>query len=241
MIFAIMKKEIRSYLTSPAAYVFMTLFFLFMSVAFLQNNIFNPYYGPNYNFNSTIGGWFIITLMLIIPLVTMKLIADERKNKTDQLLFTTQLSSKEVVLGKYFAALSLFVVALIISFIYPAMLYSVAKTGIQEWAGAYLGMFLLGSVFLAIGIFATAITESQAVAGVLTSGILIFALILNQIEGLLYKYEFVVKIINYFSIVNKSSEFFYGLIKLSNVIYYVSITAVIIIISILIVEKRRWK
>lgn len=178
--FAIFNKELRSYFASTTAYIFMGIFLLISGIFFaLQNVLYsNPY------FNGVLGSMNFVFL-LIVPILTMKIISEETKTRTDQLLLTSPLSVTGIVLGKYFAAVALFLITLLITVLYPLILSLYGNIGALEILSAYVGFFMMGCCFIAVGVFVSSLTDSQVAAAVGTFGALLFLWILDAIvQGL---------------------------------------------------------
>ncbi len=188
-IWAICNKEIKTYFTSPIAYVitfvflFVTGFFFYSLIlwfdsysmqasrypeAIQQLNINQMVYSPLFHNIS-------IILLFTIPLLTMRLFAEEKKRQTDELLFTSPLSVGQIILGKYFASLFVLVVMLLLTGILSIFTFAYGNPEFAPILNGYLGLFLMGAAFLAIGIFFSSVTESQVVAAMLTFGVLLLS------------------------------------------------------------------
>lgn len=174
--YAIFVKEFKSYFHTLTGYIFLGTFLLFFGLLFALLNL----YGANNDYNGVINN-FIFVLLFIIPILTMKIISEETRSKTDQLLLTSPVKLMYIVVGKYLGALALFLVALLITCLYPAILYIFGPVTFSEVFVAYVGLFLLGSSFIAIGVFISSLTENQFVSAVITFGALLFIWILDSI------------------------------------------------------------
>jgi len=164
---AIYKKELRTYLTSMIGYVFIAFILVIIGIFFTAYNLQYGYPLFAYTLSSV-----TIIFLITVPLLTMRIIAEETKQKTDQLLYTAPVSVGKIILGKYLALLTVFLIPIFIICLYPLIL---AQFGTVAFAGSYtaiLGFFLLGSADIAIGMFISSITESQIIAAVLTVGVL---------------------------------------------------------------------
>src|SRR5690606_25355348 len=123
--------------------------------------------------------------LIVVPILTMRLLSEESRQKTDQLLLTSPLSVTGMVLGKYFAAVGVFLITLLITCIYPIILSFFGTIAVWEIVGGYVGFFLLGSAFIAVGLFVSSMTDNQVIAAVVTFSALLFLWILDWIiEGL---------------------------------------------------------
>lgn len=173
---AILKRELHSYFSTPAGYIFMGFFLLTAGIFFAMINLLQA--NPNYNaFLSTI----TFVFMLVVPVLTMRLLAEESRQKTDQLLLTAPLSVTQIVLGKYLAALTVFAVTLLVTCLYPIILSFFGFIAVPQIIGGYLGFFLLGACFTAIGLFISACTENQVIAAVVSFTVLLFSWLAEMI------------------------------------------------------------
>lgn len=177
---AIFKKELRTYFLTPVGYIFMGFFLLISGFFFAAENLFPA----NPNFNGMLGT-ITFVFMILVPILTMRLLAEEARQKTDQLLLTSPLNVTKIVLGKYLAAVTVLLLTVIITFIYPLILSLFGIISLPEIIGGYIGFFLLGSSFIAIGLFVSSFTENQVIAAVVTFSSLLFFWIMDSLQQLL--------------------------------------------------------
>ncbi len=164
---AIYKRELRSYFNSMIGYIFIAFFVAFMGFYFMAYNLYNGYPYFSYTLSAT------ITIMLIaVPILTMKSFAEDKKTKTDQLLLTAPVSVTQIVLGKYLAMVTVFLIPMLISCICPLIIKANGQAYLLTDYSTILAFFLMGCIFIAIGMFISALTESQIIAAVGTFGIL---------------------------------------------------------------------
>ncbi len=175
---AVFLRELKAYFTSPIGYVFMGFFILLSGIFFAFGNLL-----PASSSYSGLLSSITFIFLIIVPILTMRLIAEDKKQKTDQLLITSPLSITGIVLGKYLAAAAVFFITLFVTLSYPLMM-SFFSYGSLAWAeilGGYLGFFLLGSSFIAVGLFFSSVTDNQIIAAVVTFAALLVIWILNSI------------------------------------------------------------
>lgn len=177
---AIFKKELRSFFLTPVGYIFTGFFLLISGFFFAAENLFPA----NPNFNGMLGT-ITFVFMILVPILTMRLLAEESRQKTDQLLLTSPLNVTEIVLGKFFAAVTVLLFTVIITFIYPIILSCFGTIALPEIIGGYIGFLLLGSSFIAIGLFVSSFTENQVVAAVITFSFLLFFWVMDSLQQLL--------------------------------------------------------
>ena len=175
---AIYKKELRSYLTSMAGYVFIAFILLILGIYFTAYNL--QYASPD--FGVTLSAVTFLFL-IITPVLTMRILAEEKRNRTDQLLLTAPVSVWKIVLEKYLSMITIYAIPIIIASIYPLIM---GRYGTVSYAMAYtaiLGFFFLGCAQIAVGLFLSSVTESQVIAAVLTFGVLFCSFVMEGIES----------------------------------------------------------
>lgn len=175
---AVYKKELRGYLTSMIGYVFVVFILLILGIYFTAYNL--QYASPD--FGATLNSVTFIFL-IITPILTMKILAEEKKNKTDQLLLTAPVSVWKVVLGKYLSMVTMYLIPVVIAGFYPLIM---GRYGTVSYAMAYtalLGFFFLGCAQIAVGMFLSSVTESQVIAAVLTFGVLFCSFMMDGITS----------------------------------------------------------
>lgn len=175
---AVYKKELRSYLTSMVGYVFIAFVLLILGIYFTAYNL--QFASPD--FGATLSSVTFLFL-IITPILTMRILAEEKKNRTDQLLLTAPVPVWKVVLGKYLSMVTIYAIPIIISAFYPMIM---GKYGVISYPMAYvavIGFFFLGCAQIAVGLFLSSVTESQVIAAVLTFGILFCSYMMDGIES----------------------------------------------------------
>ena len=232
--FAIYKREMRAYFTTPQGYLFMAIFlcasgFLFsLSTLLMQSSDTATYFQ-----------FLLYGYIVLIPLLTMKSFAEEKRTKTEQLLLTSPVSLTGMVMAKFFAAFTLFFGTVVISMLYYLVL---GLYGDPNWAkviGCTVGMILVGSCFIAIGLFISALTENQFVAAMGTIGVLAGLVVVAVINGIIDNY-FVRLIFDWVSIYSRFTNFTQGIFDFASAFYYISMCAVFLFLSVRVYEKRRF-
>lgn len=165
---AIMLRELRAYFWSPIGYIFMGFFLLLTGFFFALNSVIpgNPRF-------QVVLSQIVVIFLFLVPILTMRLVAEEKKQRTDQLLLTVPVSVFGVVLGKYLAAVGVFIASLLITVLYPISLSFFGSIPVWEIIGGYIGFFLLGSTFIAIGLLMSSLTENVVIAAITTFGVLL--------------------------------------------------------------------
>ena len=173
---AIFKREMKMYFSSMIGYVFTAFFVLVTAIYFSLQNILSL--SPQFEnvFNSV-----IMMFLILAPILTMRLLSEETKQKTDQLLLTSPVSVVGVVLGKFFAAVTVFIIALVITMLFPLILSFYGSIAVAQIIGSYIGFFLLGSSFIAVGLWISSITDNQIVSAVATFAAVFLLLMVETI------------------------------------------------------------
>ena len=225
----------RSYFTGVIGYVFLTLFLAIGGGIFCLTTLFAM--------SANVSNFFTYMLIfsaVILPLLTMKSFSDERKAKTEQLLLTAPVSLTNMVLGKFFAALTMFAGALVVNSLYFIILYNYANVKTAELIGNVLALLLVGMTFIAVGIFVSALTENQLTAAVGTMGIILLFLGIGIINSLLPSNFWLRYVLDCFSVFTRFQTFVNGYFDLSSVVYYLSVTALFVYLTVRVYDRRRY-
>lgn len=226
-------KEFRSYISSSMVYIVVGIFLALTGFCFATDTA--TYAGTNLSGFLQIGS---LLLLLLIAVLTMRLLAEERKLGTLELLLTSPVRESEIILGKFLGSLGIVVLMLILTFYYPLLLAVFGDPDFGPIAAGYLGLFLLSCAALAVGMFASSLTSNQIVAAVVTGGILFCLWFLGSITA--YLPGEVRGFVSYFSIAKYFPDFMKGIIDTRGIVYYVSITAFFLFLAVRSLENRRW-
>lgn len=232
---AIFKRELKAYFTSPVAYIFLAVFYLISAFYFVTINL----GGATTDMSYVFAGIFTI-MMILLPLLTMRLFSDEKKLKTDQCLLTAPVSLIGIVMGKFLAALTVFLVAMAIYIPYIAVLLKLA--GYVAWAsviGNMAGLLLVGAAFISIGVFISSLTELQIVAAIL-SLIINFLLYMIDIFASNVQWEPLRAVMVSVGFYNRYIEFTQGILNVTSIVFFISAVFVFNFLTVRILEKRRW-
>ena len=240
---AIYKKEMLAYFTCPTGYVFSAVFFAISGIIFSITT---------FCMSSTATGTYFVLMLtsfiVLIPLLTMKLLSEERKSKTEQIILTSPVSIMGMISAKFFAAYTLFAGTLIASCALNIFtLYNLAKQQediIQKLSlptviGSVVGILLIGGVFIAIGLFLSALTETQIVAAVSSIGVFVLIFLLSLLPAFVGN-SIVRTVIKWFSVFDRFYLFTSGIFDLTAIVYYISLAIVFLFLTIRVYEKRRW-
>jgi ABC-2 type transport system permease protein len=231
---AIFRREVLSYFTSPIGYIFLAAFYASSAVIFSVVSLENG----STQLDSVFMNLMII-LIVLIPILTMRTISEEKKNKTDQCLLTSPVSLFGIVAGKFLAAFLIYVLGVAITLVYAVVVSAFAAPDWTVILGNIVGLVLLGAAFIAVGIFCSSFTENQIVSAVV-SFIALTMLYLFTTIGNLIPIEFISNIFSKLSFLERYYGFTYGLFDLSNVLFFISATVVFLFLSVRVLERRRW-
>ena len=247
--FAIYKKEMRSYFTNPIGYIFVGVFLAFSALLCCYTTVLQKSYDT-----STYFTLMVYAFVILIPLLTMRLFSEERKMRTEQLLLTAPVTITGMVLGKFFAAFTMFVASVIISCVNFIPLYVIASAerGAQSYTtvhigpltsailGSLIGIILIGAAFIAIGTLISALTENQLAAAIVSISVILFFVIIGLFASLIDVYAIRV-VLNWLSILGRFGNFSVGVFDYSALLYYVSIAFIFLFLTVRVYEKRRWE
>ena len=232
---AIFKREMRSYFTGVIGYVFLVLFLAVGGILFCYTTL--------YSMSSATSSYFLLMLLfsaIVLPLLTMKSFSEERKLKTEQLLLTAPVSIPSMVLGKFLASYVIFAGALVFNSLYFLVLLPYAQVKIATLIGSLIALLLVGAVFIAIGLFVSSLTENQLSAAIGTIAIILVLLAIGLINSLIpsdYAIRFVFDAISIFT---RFQNFTNGIFDVASFVYYISVAAVFLYLTMRIYDRRRY-
>jgi len=231
---AIFKREVKAYFNTIIGYIFISVFMMFASYFFLFVNIVYLSVDIRYLFIS-----MTLILAFLIPVLTMRSLAEERRSKTDQILLTSPVRVSDIILGKYLAALYVFLISVACTLIFLFLLFGYGKPDPGLIAAVYAGFALFGAALIAIGIFLSSLTENQVIAALSTFGALLFVQLFDSLKGVFNNPQ-ISKVITWLSLGGRFREFTIGVFNFEHIIYYISFIAVMLFLTVRVVEKRRY-
>lgn len=231
---AIYKRELNSYFNSMVGYVFIAVLICIVGFYFMIINMYNGYPYFSYTLQSA-----SFVFMVAVPILTMKSMAEDRRSKTDQLLLTSPVSLTSLVIGKYLAMVSVLAVPVLIFCLCPLIIHISGASALLSDYSSILAFFLMGCVYVAVGMFISALTESQIIAAVGTFAIL---LVLNLWDALVgYLPDAVSNILALFSFTSVFNNFAsYQVFDVGGLVLYLSIAFIFVFLTIQTLQKRRW-
>lgn len=228
-------KELRSFFNSPVAYVILTLFLLisgwfFSSGLFLINQA---------DLRDLVSMVIPLAFLFFVPAITMRVLAEEKKSGTLELLVTLPVRDAEIVLGKFFAALLLLASALLLTFAYPLTLAILGDPDGGAIVGGYLGLLFMGGSYLAIGVFTSGLTQNQIVAFI--TGFVLMFLFFMLDKVVIFFPGAIASVLEYLSITYHLENIARGIVDSRDVVYFISVITVFLFLAIRTLESRRWR
>lgn len=230
---AIYKREMKSYFTSPIGYIVCSVMLLLLGLYF------SYMYRNNYTNISFVFMSISTIALLVCPIITMRLLSEDKRQKVDQLLLTAPVKLWKIIYGKFFAALTLFMLPFAMTFIYVFILMLSTSVNWLAFLADLLGIALLGSSILAIGLFISALTESQIIAGIFGIVISFFIMQIDYFSQSVDATWFT-NATTYISFVTRYNAFTSGKIDFSNIVFFASVTVLFLYLATAVLDKKRW-
>ena len=232
---AVFKREFRSFFTSPVGYVVLAVLFCFSGYFFFVYNLASG----SADMSSVYGNLFTIVLLLVLPVLTMRLFSDEKRQKTDQALLTAPTSLTGIVVGKFLSALLMFAIGLSITIVY-AVVIAVQVT--PDWMviiGNLLGLLLLGGMVISIGMLISSLTESQFIAA-LGTFVVSFALLMIDNLKYLFNASWLATIVDFLSINPRYNDFTIGVIHYDDILFFLSMQVLFLFLTVRVLDRKSW-
>jgi ABC-2 type transport system permease protein len=249
-IFAIAQKELRSYFSSPIAYIiigffalpFGVFFYLYLG-AFVRQSLQMAQYGGSMNINQQVIRYVLqnasVIILFVMPMITMRTYSEEKRSGTIELLLTSPLTDVQIIVGKFLGALGLYVAMLLVTVVYIAILFVYGNPEWRPLVASYLGLLLMGGAFLSIGLLISSTTNNQIVAGIITFVVFLMLWIVGwfaESSG-----PVMGDITKYLSITEHFDDFSKGIIDTKHVIYYLSLITFGLFLTAKSVDSERWR
>ena len=229
---AIYKKEMKSYFYSPTAYILIGIFTVLTSI------FFQPYLMYGIGDFSGMLDTISFFLIFIVPVFTMRLLTEDRKSGAETLLLTSPTPLYSIVLGKYLAAVSVFMAMVAVSWVYPAIQVIFGGSVGAQLVGGYIGYILLGAAFISFGIFASSLSENQIVAAIISVAGLLVIQIAEALSSMVGGP--VGKILDWFSLMSRYKDFSGGIFGITPIVYFLSFIGLFLFLTVRMIDKRRW-
>lgn len=230
---AIYKRELKSYFSSPIGYFFLAVIYFFGGQYFSQLMM-QGVSRIDYVFSAL----FSIVLT-IIPLITMRLMSEDKKLKTDQLLLTAPVHLSGIVIGKYLAAFTIYIVGIASTIVYAVVLSTFTKTNWNIFIGNFLALALMGGALIAIGLFISSLTENQVVAAIGGFAAMLIVFLFDTLAQVAPT-QFIKTIFTKISFMSRYQDLIDGILNVSHIIFFISIIAAFIFLTVKILDRKRW-
>ncbi len=228
---AVFKREFRAYFTTPIGFIVLAAFYFFLGL----------YFSMIYSYGSPDTATVIVAMSTVIvftmPVLTMRLMSEDRRQKVDQALLTAPVSLTSIVLGKFFAALAVFAIGFAPTVIFEIIVASYVN--IMSYIYALFGMMLLGSGLISIGMFISSLTESPVISAILTLVINILVLYMSNFASMI-KVSWIATVVEKAAFISAFENFGENILSVADILYFVSISAAFLFLCVRSLDKRRW-
>jgi ABC-2 type transport system permease protein len=244
-ILAIVRRELIAYFSSPLAYIVLTAFLLmqgyifYIIVSFLNNPMTQAMTPLRLFFGGTVFFWLF--LLFTVPVITMRLLAEERRSGTIEVLLTSPVTEGQVIAGKFLAALLFYVVLWLPTLIYVVLLKQHSSIDLRPVLAGYLGVLLVGFLFLAVGTFTSTLTNNQLIAAIIAFAVLIALFSIGLVEQLLVSSSVIRDALGYMNLWTHMDDYAKGIIDTRHVVYELSVGLLFLFLAAKSLEVKKWR
>jgi len=231
---AVYKRELRAYFTSPLGYVFCGAFLLVVNLVFSIANLMAARSDL-----VDVFGWMLVVLTFTTFILTMRLFSEELKQKTDQLLLTAPIKLFSLVMGKFFSALTVFLLALLCTLVWPLIISIYGAPNSPAIAGNYIAIVAIAAVYISIGMFISSLTENQFVAAVGALGVSLLFMVIDQVATAVTS-GWLASVLQWISLFGRYDNFTRGIFIFTDIVFYLSLCAIFLFLTVRVLEKKRW-
>lgn len=231
--YGIIHKELSQYFKTMIGYIFLAVFLAISGFYFVMVNLVSQ--------NGDIKELFSAispVLLFLLPILTMRLFSEEKKQSTDELLLTAPIRIRDIIYGKYLAAALLLLLASSVILLYSAILALYGSLAVLDLLSNYLGFLLMEGAFLAIGLFISVLAENQVVAAVVTYAVLLLLSVAGSLKTV-FTGAFASRLIDLLSLNAHYTDFSYGIFNAANIVYFIAVIALFLFLSVYVLENRR--
>ncbi|MEE1238572.1 MAG: ABC transporter permease [Acutalibacteraceae bacterium] len=230
---AVFKREFRSYFSTPIGFIILAVLYFFLGLYF---SLIYSYGSPDI---STVIVSMSTVIAFIMPVITMRLMSEDRRQKVDQALLTAPVSLTSIVMGKFFAALAVFAIGLAPTVIFEIIIASYVSVTVMSYIYSVLGILLLGSALISIGMFISSLTESSVVSAILTLVINILVLYMSSFASMI-NVTWIANIVEKAAFITAFQNFGETVFSVPDVVYFISISVAFLFLCVRSLDKRRW-
>lgn len=234
---AIFRRELRAFFTNPIGYIVLAVLFAISGFFFFTYNLGGGSADLSYVYDSLFS-----VVLLSLPFLTMRLFSEEKRQKTDQALLTAPVSLTGIVVGKFLATLLLFIIGLSMTLVFAIVIATQPDTTV-DWMmviGNFLGLTLVGGLIIAIGVFISSLTESQIVAAIGTLAVSLLLMCIDLLGALFNNVKWITSATNFLSISARFGDFTAGLIYYDNIIFFITLQALFLFLTVRVLDSKRW-
>ena len=230
---AIFKREFKGYFRTPIGYIVLAAYYLLLGIYF---SLIYSYGSPDI---SSLLLAMSVVVTFTVPIITMRLMSEDRRQKVDQVLLTSPVSLTGIVLGKFFAALLVYIIGFAPSVIFEIIVASYVSVNVLSFIYALFGMILLGAALISIGMLISSLTESPVISAILTLVVNILVLYMSSFSSMI-NISWISNIIKKAAFISAVDSFGNNVFSIPDIVYFLSITAAFLFLCVRSLEKRRW-
>ena len=231
---AIFKREFNSYFTSPIGYVFIAMFYFISGIFFFLYNLAAASAELRYVYSM-----LFTCSALLMPILTMRMLSEDKRQKTDQILLTSPVSLTGLLMGKFLAAFLVYVIAVSITLVYALVLSVFVSFNWAVIVSSYVGILLLGAALIAVGMFISSLTESQLVAAIVTVVVDLGLLLVDSLASVMPNTTLQNAVLS-LSMSDRYGNFTMGILDFADTFFFLSVIALFVFLTGRVLEKRRW-
>lgn len=232
---AVFKREFKSFFTSPVGYILLAVMTCASGYFFFLFNIYSMSADLSYVFSN-----LFTVVLLILPILTMRLFSEEKRQRTDQALLTSPASLTGIVMGKFLAALLMYVLSLVILLVFAVVIAFQVTPSWSVIIGNFLGLILLGGLVISIGLLISSLTESQLIAAIGTLGVSVALIMLDSLSSIFSNIPWIATVVDFLSVSQKYTEFTSGILNYAYVIFFLSMQALFVFLTVRVLDRKRW-
>lgn len=232
---AVFKREFKSFFTSPVGYILLAVMTCASGYFFFLFNIYSMSAELSYVFSN-----LFTVVLLILPILTMRLFSEEKRQRTDQALLTSPASLTGIVMGKFLAALLMYVLSLVILLVFAVVIAFQVTPSWSVIIGNFLGLILLGGLVISIGLLISSLTESQLIAAIGTLGVSVALIMLDSLSSIFSNIPWIATVVDFLSVSQKYTEFTSGILNYAYVIFFLSMQALFVFLTVRVLDRKRW-
>ncbi len=233
---AIFKREFKTYFTSPIGYIILAMIFFISGLYFYAANMMLRLTDLTIVYSNILS----ILMLLVLPVLTMRLMSDDKRMKTDQALLTAPVSLTGIVMGKFLAALVIFAIGLSITIVFAIIIAFQVTPDWMVIIGNFVGLLLLGGMIISIGLLISSLTESQFIAALGTFVVSFLLLMVDSLTSMFPSSQVLSAVVDFLSVSTRYNDFTIGIINYDNVLFFLSMQALFLFLTVRVLDRKRW-